>query len=64
MIFLHTKYLNLGVFWRVLEMNMLVYFMSIWYIWWLFGAVYVRLVHCVSHFGVLYQLKAGNPDEN
>jgi hypothetical protein len=38
----------------------LIYFTAAWYILWLFGIIYVYLVHS-SRFGMLHQEKAGNP---
>jgi hypothetical protein len=39
------KNTNLGIFWRVLRWQMLVYFMTIWYILWPFGIVCVHLIN-------------------
>jgi hypothetical protein len=58
--YFQTKNPNLGKFWRVLQWNMLVYFMDIW-------SIYGQLVYVVviwyifPHFGMLYQEKSGNP---
>jgi hypothetical protein len=67
-----TKNPTLGKFWRVLQWKMLVYFMSVWsilwpvvYILWPFGIFYGYLEYGIwnffLHFGMLYQVKSGNP---
>jgi hypothetical protein len=67
MISFQTKNPNLGKFWRVLDLKMLLYFMAIWNILQPFGIFYYHLVHFVfiwyifSCFGIMYQEKSGNP---
>jgi hypothetical protein len=69
MAYFQTKNPNLGTFWRVLQWEMRVYFMTVWSIlrpfgifvavWcilWLFGT------YIFSRFGKLYQEKSGNPE--
>jgi hypothetical protein len=40
MVYFQTTNLNLGKFWRALELKMLVYFMTIWNILGPFGVIY------------------------
>jgi hypothetical protein len=67
MVQLQTKNPNLGKFWRLLQLKVLVYFMSIWSILRPFGRFYGHLVYCVVIwfiFPVLvcfYRAKSGNP---
>jgi hypothetical protein len=49
----------LGKFWRVLQWKMLEYFIAISFFW-PFGIFYGYLV-IISHFGMFYQEKSGNP---
>jgi hypothetical protein len=69
-----TKYPNLGKFWRALQWKMLAYFVVIWSILLPFGIFGCHLVYLVAiwyilwlfgifppFFGMLYQLKSGNP---
>jgi hypothetical protein len=50
-----TQNPNLGKFWKVLQRKMLVFFMTKWYMLWLFGI-------CIfPRFGMLYREKSGNP---
>jgi hypothetical protein len=42
-----TKHLNLGKFWRVLQLKMLVYFMDIRPILWQFRTLYGHLLYFV-----------------
>jgi hypothetical protein len=58
--YFQTKNPNLGKFWRVLQWNMLAYFMDIWSILRSIGIFCGNLVY-FSHFGMLYQEKSGNP---
>jgi hypothetical protein len=68
LVYFHTKNPNLGIFWRALEWNLLVYvfydhweyFASIWNILWPFGVVCGHLLSFFS-FGCLDQEKSGNP---
>jgi hypothetical protein len=61
-----TKNPNLGNFWRVLHVKMLVYFMTIWSTFWRFvisygNSVYFMEICCIiSRFGKLYREKSGN----
>jgi hypothetical protein len=63
-----TKNTTSGKFWRVLEWKMLVYFMTIWnmyftaiwYALWLFGNVCGHLVY-FSHFGIFGSRKIWQP---
>jgi hypothetical protein len=54
MAYFQTKNPDLGKFWRVLQEKMLVYHMAILQFFWCI----------VSHFGMLYQEKSGNPGWN
>jgi hypothetical protein len=47
MVYVLTKNPILGKFWRALEWQMLIYFMSIWNILRTFGIFYDHLVHFV-----------------
>jgi hypothetical protein len=67
MAYFQTKNPTLGKFWSVLQLKMLVNFMSIWSILLLTCIFYGQLVYLVvilvyfSHFGMLCQEKSGNP---
>jgi hypothetical protein len=59
---------SLGKVWRVLQWNMMVYFMVIWsilrpfgYIFGSFGIVYDNFCVYFFRFGMFYQEKSGNP---
>jgi hypothetical protein len=67
MVYFQTKKTNLGEFWRALEWNILVYFITIWYILWQFGIhtlwSFVNVViiwYIFQHFGILCEGKSGN----
>jgi hypothetical protein len=47
MVYFQTKSPNLGKFWRALEWEMLVYFMTIWNILWTFGMLHDHMVRFV-----------------
>jgi hypothetical protein len=47
MVYFQTKNQNLGIFWRVLQWKMFVYFVDIWPILQLFGILYGQLVYLV-----------------
>jgi hypothetical protein len=51
-VYFRTQHPNLGKFWRALDRRMLIYFMTIWYIWCWFGIF--------SGFGIMYKEKSGN----
>jgi hypothetical protein len=63
MLYFQTKNPYLGIFWRDLELKMLVYFVSICNILqpigtlWPFGKIFPL-------FGMLYQEKSGNPGQS
>jgi hypothetical protein len=67
MVYFQTKNTNLGKFWRVLKLKMLVYFIHIGSIFRPFGIFYSHLVYFPSFwyifnpFGMLYQEKSGDP---
>jgi hypothetical protein len=67
MVFFETKNPNLGKFWRVLQLKMLVYFMPNWSILGSFGIfcsnlVYLKVIwNIFPRFNVLCQEKSGNP---
>jgi hypothetical protein len=67
MTYFQTKNPNLGTFWRVLHLNMLVHFMAnlvnfpgVWYILWHFGLFCGHLVS-FPRLGILCHKKSGNP---
>jgi hypothetical protein len=68
MVCFQTKNANLDKFWRVLQWNMLVYFMETWSILWSSVIFYWHLakfveIWCIlSRFGILNQETSGNPD--
>jgi hypothetical protein len=47
--------------WRVLHWEMLVYFMTIWYIWWPLGILYGYMVYFPPFRYVVLRKKSGNP---
>jgi hypothetical protein len=49
MVYFNTKNRNLGIFWRALEWQTLVYFMTTCNILWPFGIIYGRLVYFEGH---------------
>jgi hypothetical protein len=61
MVHFQTKNPNLGKFGRVLQLNVLVYLMAIWYILWTFGIFYGHLVYFMDiwyilwAFGIFYE---------
>jgi hypothetical protein len=65
MVYLHAKNSNLGIFCKAFEWKMLVYSISIWYLYGYFcNVLYVfwgHLVYIFPLFGMLYQEKSGNP---
>jgi hypothetical protein len=67
MVYFKTKNPIPSEFWRVLQLNMLVYFINIWSIFRPFGIFYGHLVYfppfwyIFTRFGMLYQEKSGNP---
>jgi hypothetical protein len=70
MAYFQTKNPNLGIFWRLLQWKMLLYFIDIWSILQPSGIFHWHLVYFVvikyifSRFGTLYQGKSGNPAFN
>jgi xanthine/uracil permease len=68
MVILIPKIPILGIFWRALEWNILVYFTAFLYNLWPFGIIYLRLFGIVcghlvyfSGFGMFGPQKSGNP---
>jgi hypothetical protein len=70
MVYFQSKNPDLDKFWRVLQWQMLVYYMSIWSILRLFGIFRDRLVdvrviwYIFSHFDMFYEEKFGNPGDD
>jgi hypothetical protein len=68
MVYFQTKNPNLGIFWRILQWKMLVYFVDIWCILHRFSIFYAHWVYFVViwyiffWFGMLYQEISGNPE--
>jgi hypothetical protein len=70
MVCFQTNNPNLGKFWRVLLLKILVYFMTIWSnstaignILWPFG-IFLVIWYIVYRFGILDLEKSGNPGLN
>jgi hypothetical protein len=67
MAYFQTKDPDLGKIWRVLQWQMFVYYIAVWYILRHLGILCGHLVHFMviwdifSRFGILYLLKSGNP---
>jgi hypothetical protein len=67
MVYFHAQNPTLGIFWRVLEWKMLVYFMTIWNILRSFGKFYGRLAlfvfiwYIFSRFGMFGPRKIWQP---
>jgi hypothetical protein len=67
MVYLRTKNTNLGTFWRALEWETLLHFMTIWNILWPLGTIYGSLLSFLviwynfSHFGMFGPRKIWQP---
>jgi hypothetical protein len=61
MAYFQTKNPNLGKFWMVLELKMLIYYVVNGNIFGIFYVSFVIIWHFITRFGMFYHEKSGNP---